>query len=174
SGSMRERNRMENARTGAAAFVDQLGDTDRLTLIAFNDSQTLIFDNLQVGPNRERMKRDILSLIPGSGTALFDSIAFAIERQQDRLSRDAINAIVVLTDGEDTNSTRFRDASALMERFGMNAESPVDISIFTIGYDLDEAGLRPLRIIAERGRGAFYEGKADNIRQVYLDLSTFF
>jgi Ca-activated chloride channel family protein len=174
SGSMRERNRMENARTGAAAFVDQLGDTDRLTLIAFNDSQTLIFDNLQVGPNRERMKRDILSLIPGGGTALFDSIAFAIERQQDRLSRDAINAIVVLTDGEDTNSTRFRDANQLMERFGMNAESPVDISIFTIGYDLDEAGLRPLRIIAERGRGAFYEGKVDNIRQVYLDLSTFF
>lgn len=174
SGSMRERGRMENAREGAAAFVDQLGDNDRLTLIAFNDQQTLVFDNLQVGPNRERMKRDIRSLIPGGGTALFDSIAFAIERQQDRLGRDAINAIVVLTDGEDTNSTRFRDANALMERFGMNAESPVDISIFTIGYDLNESGLRPLRIIAERGRGAFYEGKVDNIRQVYLDLSTFF
>lgn len=174
SGSMRERNRMQNAREGAAAFVDQLGDNDRLTLIAFNEGQTVVFDDLQVGPNRERIKRDILTLTPGGGTALYDSIAFAIERQQNRLGKDAVNAIVVLTDGEDTNSTRFRDATQLMDRFGMSAESSTDISIFTIGYDLDETGLRPLRTIAERGRGAFYEGKVDNIRQVYLELSTFF
>lgn len=174
SGSMRDRGRMENARTGAAAFVDQLGENDRLTLIAFNDQQTVVFDNLVVGANRDRMKRDILSLIPGGGTALFDSIAFAIERQQSTLSRDAINALVVMTDGEDTNSTRFRDANSLMERFGMTAESPADISIFTIGYDLNEAGLRPLRTIAERGRGAFYQGDVSNIRDVYLEISTFF
>jgi Ca-activated chloride channel family protein len=174
SGSMRERNRIENARNGAAAFVDQLSDSDRLTLIAFNDKQTVVFDDLPVGPNRERMKREILSLIPGGGTALYDSIAFAIERQQARLSRDAINALVVMTDGEDTNSTRFRDPTALMDRFGMTAESEVDISIFTVGYDLDDTGLRPLRIIAERGRGAFYEGKVENIRDVYLEISTFF
>lgn len=141
-------------------------------MIAFNEGQTVVFDDLQVGPNRERIKRDILTLTPGGGTALYDSIAFAIERQQNRLSKDAVNAIVVLTDGEDTNSTRFRDATQLMDRFGMSAESSTDISIFTIGYDLDETGLRPLRTIAERGRGAFYEGKVDNIRQVYLELST--
>lgn len=174
SGSMRERNRMENARNGAVAFVDQLRDADRLTLIAFDDKQTVIFDNLLVGENRERMKREILSLMPSGGTALFDSIAFAIERQQARLSRDTINALVVMTDGEDTNSTRFRDATQLMDRFGMTAESEVDISIFTVGYDLNEAGLRPLRIIAERGRGAFYEGKLENIRDIYLEISTFF
>jgi Ca-activated chloride channel family protein len=174
SGSMRERNRMENARTGAANFVDQLGDNDRLTLIAFNDKQTVVFDDLEVGSNRERMKRDILSLIPGGGTALFDSIAFAIERQQSKLSREAINALVVMTDGEDTNSTRFRDAATLMDRFGMTAESTADISIFTIGYDLNDAGLRPLRTIAERGRGAFYQGDVGNIRDVYLEISTFF
>ncbi len=174
SGSMRERNRIQNARESAAAFVDQLSDNDRLTLIAFNDKQTVVFDDLQVGPNRMRMQSDIRSLIPSGGTALYDSIAFAIERQQGRLTRDTINAIAVLTDGEDTNSTRFTDAAQLMERFGMTAESEVDISIFTIGYDLGEAGLRPLRLIAERGRGAFYEGNVDNIRQIYLDLSTFF
>jgi Ca-activated chloride channel family protein len=174
SGSMRERKRIENARIGAAAFVDQLNDSDRLTLIAFSSEQTVVFDDLQVGPNRERMKREIMSLIPGGGTALYDSIAFAIERQQARLSRDAINALVVMTDGEDTDSKRFRDATALMDRFGMTAESEVDISIFTVGYDLDEAGLRPLRIIAERGRGAFYQGKVENIRDVYLEISTFF
>jgi hypothetical protein len=86
----------------------------------------------------------------------------------------AINALVVMTDGEDTDSKRFRDATALMDRFGMTAESEVDISIFTVGYDLDDTGLRPLRIIAERGRGAFYEGKVENIRDVYLEISTFF
>ncbi len=174
SGSMRERGRMENARAGAAAFVEQLDDKDRLTLIAFNDQQTVVFDNLEVGANRERMKRDILSLIPGGGTALFDSIAFAIERQQSTLSRNAINALVVMTDGEDTNSTRFRDAASLMDRFGMTAESTADISIFTIGYDLNDSGLRPLRTIAERGRGAFYQGDVGNIRDVYLEISTFF
>ncbi|PJF35339.1 MAG: VWA domain-containing protein [Candidatus Thermofonsia Clade 1 bacterium] len=174
SGSMRERNRMENARNGAVAFINQLKDEDRLTLIAFNDKQTIVFDDLQVGPNRERIKRDILSLLPGGGTALFDSIAFAIERQQEKLSRDTINALVVMTDGEDTNSERFRDATTLMDRFGASAENAVDISIFTIGYDLDESGLRPLRIIADRGRGAFYEGKVENIRDIYTEISTFF
>lgn len=174
SGSMNENNRIRQAREGAAAFVDQLSDNDVLTLISFNSTSAIVFENLPVGPNRQKMKDDILSLTTGGGTALYDTIAEAIDRQQGRLNNDYINAIVVLTDGEDTNSTTYRTANELMNKYGATAESTVDISLFTIGYELSDKGNLELREIARRGRGAAVRGSGADIRQVYLEISTFF
>lgn len=184
SGSMREENRIAGAREGAKAFVDQLADNDLLTLVSFSDGQNLMLDHLNVGQNRDQIKREIDTLIPDGGTSLLDSIAYAIDHIES--DADRINAVVVLTDGRDTSSTRFatggggdpaqvREATnQFIAQYGMNAElQGPDVSIFTIGYgsDADEA---TLEAIAEQGRGAYRNGTSADIRSVYLDISTFF
>jgi Ca-activated chloride channel homolog len=172
SGSMREEDRIIGARDGAKAFIDQLDPADQLTLIIFDNTQDVLLENVVVGDRREDIKRTIDGLIPRGGTALFDSIAFTI----DRMKRDPnrINALVVLTDGQDRDSRTYRDANILMDKYGMGSEnSSPDISIFTIGYGSD-ADRQALTTIAERGRGAYRAGGTADIRNIYLDISTFF
>ena len=181
SGSMREQDgtntsRIQSAREGAKAFVDQLADEDTFTLITFSSNQLVLLENLPVGPNRDRIKREIDSLIAQGGTKLYDSIAFSIERM--KLSTEKINALVVLSDGEDTESQRFTSPSTLMDRFGMRAEAAgPDVSIFTIGFGraVESGDLQTiLKTIASRGRGAFYKATIADISQIYQEISTFF
>jgi Ca-activated chloride channel homolog len=171
SGSMEEEDRIRGAREGAADFIRQLADTDTLTLIVFDDRQDVLFKDLNVGQNRARMISDVEVLVPRGGTALFDSIAYALDTMTK--DPDRINALVVLTDGQDTNSSTYKTAANLMNKYGMDAESATDVSIFTIGFgsNADEDALKK---VATAGRGAYRKGTNENIRDVYLDISTFF
>lgn len=172
SGSMRNENRIAGAREGAAAFIAQLSETDNLTIILFDNAQTVLFSNARVGDKREEMIREVKAIVPQGGTALLDSIAYAVESMD--IAPDKINAVVVMTDGQDTNSTRYKLPSMLMDAIVGNPETPTaDVSIFTIGYgsDADESVLKD---IATRGRGAYFKGTVENIAQVYRDMSTFF
>jgi Ca-activated chloride channel family protein len=172
SGSMRNEDRIAGARAGAAAFISQLNDADTLTIILFDDEQTVLFDQVRVGEKREEMLREVRTILPQGGTALLDSIAFSVERMQ--IDPAKINALVVMTDGQDTNSTRYKLADQLMDALTGNPEAPSsEVALFTIGYgsDADEAVLKE---IATRGRGAYFRGTVENIAQVYRDMSTFF
>ncbi|MBX3083814.1 MAG: substrate-binding domain-containing protein [Anaerolineae bacterium] len=172
SGSMKNENRIAGAREGAAAFIQQLAPTDNLTIILFDDKQTILYDNVNVGEKRDDMIKDVGTIVPKGGTALFDSIAVAVETMKKDPTR--INAVVVMTDGQDTNSERYRQASGLMDALTGNPESSdSDVSIFTIGYGSD-ADENVLKTIADRGRGAYFKGTVENIAQVYRDMSTFF
>jgi Ca-activated chloride channel family protein len=173
SGSMKDDNKMAGAREGAAAFIEQLDASDNLTIIVFDDRQDILFENVNVGQNREKLMQEVRSLTHRGGTALYDSIAFSVERM--KVDPKRINAVVVMTDGQDTNSSRFKDPQLLMNALRTNAES-VDrqsVAIFTIGYGKD-ADENILKQIADRGGGAYRSGGTTNIREVYREMSTFF
>lgn len=173
SGSMRDGNKIGGARDGAKAFVDQLDATDNLTLIVFDNQQDVLFDNVNVGQNRTAIKQKIETLIPRGGTALYDSLALAVQRM--KVDPKRINAVVLMTDGQDTDSTRYTSPNALMDAIGRTREGTVtpDVTIFTIGYgkDADES---VLGTIAKRGGGKYSKGSTSDIRDVFRDISTFF
>jgi Ca-activated chloride channel family protein len=139
----------------------------------FDDRQDILFENVNVGENRAKLIQEIKSLTHRGGTALYDSIAFAVERM--KIDPKRINAVVVMTDGRDTNSTRFKEPQPLIDAIRTNAES-VDsqsVAIFTIGYGKD-ADENVLKQIADRGGGAYRKGSTTDIREVYREMSTFF
>jgi Ca-activated chloride channel family protein len=172
SGSMREENRIAGAREGAAAFIQQLAPSDTLTIILFDDQQTVLYENVNVGEYRDKMIADVKTILPRGGTALYDSIGIAVARMT--IDPRKINAVVVMTDGQDTNSTTYNSARSLMEALGSSAEVPsAEVSIFTIGYG-SNAAEDVLKEIANKGRGAYFKGSTENIAQVYRDMSTFF
>jgi Ca-activated chloride channel family protein len=80
---------------------------------------------------------------------------------------------VLLTDGEDTDSTR--DLDALVAELEGQGDSSTQVRVFTIAYSAGAAGAkRALEQIAEASGGKYYEGDLENIEAVYRSISSFF
>ena len=117
----------------------------------------------------------IESLFPQGGTALYDSIAAGYDHLAERQRKDAgresrIRAVIVLTDGEDTESKM--KLPELMNKIKFDGEQRT-IRVFTIAYGRD-AKQDILKTIAEATQAKSYAGTPKNIVDVFRDISTFF
>jgi Ca-activated chloride channel homolog len=172
SGSMKEGGKMENARQAALQLVDALGDADEFSLLAFSEDSNWAVRSLPVGTGRATAKEKIAALWPQSGTALYDAIdeAYAAHMQSKAKDAEKISAIVVLTDGADTDSAMSLDELLRKIRFDNERQT---IRVFTIAYG-DDAKKEVLQQIADATQAKFYQGNQQNIRQVLRDIATFF
>src|SRR5262245_33381026 len=104
SGSMGDEHRLDNAKSGLDAFFKQVGGQDSVGLTIFNDQiQPLI----PVGPyqqNKAKLHSTVNDLIADGGTAVYDATIQGFQDVRADAGPDRINAVVVLTDGEDTDS----------------------------------------------------------------------
>ena len=170
SGSM-EGNKIVRAREALAAFVQQIqGDRDRLGIVEFA-SGTKTFLPLRVMDDNAR--RDTLNVIEDmdafGGTGLVDAVYAAVTDIAAQDDTGAINAIVVMTDGQENESYyRLHDLEALLNSVG--TARPV---IFTIafGNDADEPLLTE---IARIGQGQFRRADETDIEELYRIISTYF
>jgi Ca-activated chloride channel homolog len=171
SGSMREEQKMENAKQGARQLVQLLDDGDTFSFLPFSSALHWSQQDSPVKTGRENSLRQIDSLFAEGGTALYDSIAAAYDHLAGATRADSkIQAVVVLTDGADTESkVKFGD---LMERIRYNGETRA-IHVFTIAYGHD-AKKDVLQKIADATQAKFYAGTPQNIVDVFRDISTFF
>lgn len=167
SGSMRG-SKMENMRQAAIQFVQQMGDEDYLTLIAFSDALNVVVDHEQVGTFREAIVAQIQGLEARGDTALYDAIGLGAERIAETTTPQTTNALVVLTDGLDTYSYRYSFDERLIDAAAANGTT-----VFTIAYgsDADETLLQEL---AQRTFGNFYLGNEASIAGIYEEMSAAF
>ena len=165
SGSMKDNNKIEGARDGAQAFVKRLSDSDTLNLYSFSDSFNLLMSQAKLGDKRSQILDAISGLQADGGTALYDTIDTA--RKSIKTSSDRINAIVVLTDGQDTQSSTSTLDSLIQD---INSAKG-NVILYTIGYGGDADG-KVLSQIADAGNGAYFSGDPGNINQVYLEIAT--
>jgi len=173
SGSMNEDQKIQNAREGARQLVNLLSDGDHLSLLPFNTNLSWAGQNIPLKTGRDDVNRTISSLFAQGGTALYDSIDAAYQYllgQNSSGSTDSILSVVVLTDGEDTESKI--QLGQLMDRIRFDGERH-NIHVFTIAYGKD-AKKETLRQIAQATQAKFYEGTPQNIVGVFKDISTFF
>lgn len=172
SGSMNEQNKLANAKAGAAELLQQLDDRDTFALNAFNNQVMNLNATAPLQQSRREVGARLNSLMAQGGTALYDAIASTYQAQLSAGSQntDKISAIVVLTDGADTNSAI--KLPQLLEQIRFDNELHT-IRVFTIGYGKD-AQKDVLRGIADATQAKFYEGTPENIREVFKDVSTFF
>jgi Ca-activated chloride channel family protein len=170
SGSM-EGNKIVRAREALAAFVQQIqGDRDRLGLVEFA-SGTKNFMPLRVMD--EDARSDTLNVINEmdayGGTALVDAVYAAVTDIAAQEDSEAINAIVVMTDGQENESYyRLHDLESLLDSTG--TVRPV---IFTIAFG-DDADEPLLTEMARIGQGQFRRASETNIEELYRIISTYF
>jgi Ca-activated chloride channel homolog len=173
SGSMADEHRLENAKDGLRAFLAQAAPQDRLGLTTFSD---VINPLIPVGPftqNKARLEQSIDRLIAEGGTAVYDATAEGFRTVRDLAETDdRINAVVVLTDGEDTDSSRTADDVAAELDQG---DSENRVRVFTIAYSAGAAGAaEALEQLASASGGKSYTGNTQDIESVYRSISSFF
>jgi Ca-activated chloride channel family protein len=173
SGSMNDNGKIRSAREGAQQLVQLMSDNDRLSLLPFNSKLTWASQNLPIKTGRDELSRTISSLFASGGTALYDSIEAAYQyllAQNQEGHTDTILSVVVLTDGEDTESKM--KLNELMDHIRFDGETH-KIHVFTIAYGND-ARKDILGQIAQATQAKSYEGTPENIVGVFKDISTFF
>jgi Ca-activated chloride channel family protein len=171
SGSMSEEGKMQNAKVGAKQLVQLLDDGDTFSFLPFSSELHWSVQDTAVKEGRPQLVQQIDSLFADGGTALYDSIDAAYQHLAASQNADSkIQAVVVLTDGADTESKM--KLNELMDRIRYNGETRA-IHVFTIAYGRD-ARKDVLRQIADATQAKFYEGTPQNIVEVFRDISTFF
>jgi Ca-activated chloride channel family protein len=170
SGSMKEESKWDRAREGAKAFLSHLGDRDLVSVTTFNNKASWLSDFTPAGSGRVPLAKKLDGLYADGGTALYDTLEAALARLNAVEDRSRIQAVVVLSDGDD------RDSRASLEHVLQKLRADREreaVRVFTIGYG---KGARTdiLKSLAEKSGGRFYEGKPENIREVFKEISTFF
>jgi Ca-activated chloride channel family protein len=170
SGSM-EGNKLVRTQEALNSFVAQIrGNRDRVGIIEFGSgikSYNLLAE--MTDENRNTLEAQVGAMEAYGGTALIDGVAAAVEQIQREGSRETINAIVVMTDGQENESSRSLDD--LRELLAERNDFPV--VLFTIGFgdDVDDGMLQE---IARLGGGQFRSAGETDIEELYRIISTYF
>lgn len=169
SGSM-EGNKLPAVQNTLQTYINQLGPLDRVVLIDFDSTirQPIPTDGTSGG--QARGLEFISGLQVGGGTSLYDASLYARNWLQKNLRPDAINAVVVLTDGEDSGSQLPLDRLiGDLEKSSFGSDQR--ISFFTIGYG-NEGEFNPevLQKIAQTTGGYYSKGDPETISRVMENL----
>ncbi|GAA4770043.1 substrate-binding and vWA domain-containing protein [Microbacterium gilvum] len=175
------RSRLDGAIEGAQSTLDHFRSTDEIGVWAFTtgvsseagENLTVIRDVTALGSDRESLDSslDDLRYAQRSGTPLYDSILAAYEEMTARAEPGRINAIVVLSDGEDTDSATSLDS--LIARIGEDATEGGDetlVRIFPIAYS-EAADQTALQRIADATGGQLFDASdAERIDLVFASV----
>jgi Ca-activated chloride channel family protein len=167
SGSM-DGDKIRNMRRAAIQFVEQMGDDDFITIVAFSSQPVILIHHEQVGLAREETIRTIETMEANGDTALYDAIGMGANSIAHTASSQTSNAMVVLTDGMDNNSYQYSFDQQLIETATAN-----DTTVFTIAYG-DDAEREILAELASQANGNFYLGNEASIAAIYQEMSAAF
>ena len=177
SPSMDDQDKLSNALEGLRLFLEQTRDVDRVGFVAFDrDSHLLVpIDTLsktrsqilEYIDNPDRMPRN-------DSTAIYNGVATALD-ELDRLDdKEHINAIVLLTDGQDNSSTS-ANKRQVPNRLRQDRDELWAVKLFPIAYGsgdnvdtdvlLEFAGITQTRLVS---------GNTTDIRKIYDEMSNYF
>jgi Ca-activated chloride channel family protein len=173
SGSMQDEDKLREAQKGLRVFLRQFSPKDRVGLLTFSERVHEIIPVDVMSLNLVPLQSAVDNLIPGGGTAVYDATVRGVDVIAALKDPTRINAVVVLTDGED-NESRITSA-ALVRKLRAGAEnSEANIRVFTIAYGKSGANKDILGQIAAASGGNAYVGDPAEIAAVYRQISSYF
>ena len=116
--------KLNEIQAAALLFVSQLRETDKVTVIAFDEKPRVL---CQPTNNRKVLKLAIEGSRVGSGTALYDALDLAVNKQL--ASIPGRKAVVLLSDGVDTYSGKVT-ANDMKDIFREE-----DVIVYSLRYD---------------------------------------
>jgi Ca-activated chloride channel family protein len=153
--------RLELAKQGVIKALEQFGPRDDVGVWVFTtdmESPSGIYQELvpigPIGQQRQRIVAAVRGLAPLNGTPLYASIKGALTQLEAGYDRDRINALVVLTDGQNEYPPD-NDLDGLVGLLrDQSVESP--LRVFAIAYSTG-ADLDTLKQISEASQAAAYD-----------------
>jgi Ca-activated chloride channel family protein len=175
SGSM-QGDKLIAAQNTLKAYIENLGPKEKVVLIRFSSDigKPVFIDGTPSG--KEKGLAFVSGLQAQGGTRLYDASLYARNWVQQNLRPDAINAVVVLTDGTDHGSQITLDQLGKdLRKTGFQSEDAPRIAFFTVGYGKEgEFDPKALQTIADLNGGYYAKGEPTTIKQVLSDLQVEF
>ncbi|TLP57142.1 vWA domain-containing protein [Microbispora triticiradicis] len=154
-----EPSKLDLVKEAHGPLLDGFTGRDRVGLWHFSSRRVVDDDVVEMRAraadgrtHREHLEADIRTLHPEAATALYRTVGDAVKSLRDHYDRDAINAVVVLTDGR--NETTGGPTLKELKRDIGDPRRPV--RVFTIAYG-GKADTGALRQIAEATHARAYE-----------------
>jgi VWFA-related protein len=167
SNSIREQFRFEQE--AAIRFMQSImrPQEDRMMLVSFDSAAELVSD---LTGDLKTLEKGIKGMHPGGGTALYDAIYFAakeklmVDQPRDKFRR----AMIVISDGEDTQSRYTRDQALEMAQ-------KADVVIYAISTNTKRDAMdgdNVLRYLTEETGGqAFFPFKVEDLDQSFENIA---
>lgn len=171
SGSMKG-DKITSARSSLMQFIQKLDDRDRLQINLFSSDISTLTPLSELGGKRQQVLDSVSGIFEGGGTKLYDATLQAYQELQQTGDPKHIRAIVVLTDGQDTESTTSLD-DLVQQIDAAQGEGGNSIKLFTIAFGSD-ADKDVLQKLADPTGGKEYDSSPGNIQKIYDDIATFF
>src|SRR3954466_5615735 len=172
SGSMGDENKLEHAKEGLRGFLANAAPQDRIGLMKFSARPQLLVPIKPFGANRGALRSAVDSLFPEDDTALFQATADGLAVVKKKADTSRINAVVLLTDGQDTAGGVSQ--GELLNQLSQEGRAETGgVRLYTIAYGSD-ADKDLLARFASATGGKAFEGDNSNIDSVYLSISSFF
>ena len=103
SGSMAGYERIESLKEGLEKMINQLLPDDRISIFLFDDKMELLLPSAKIGDNKKRIIELIRAIQPGGGTNMLKAMEAAYNEVLKHYTANAVNTVVLLTDGFDSN-----------------------------------------------------------------------
>ncbi|MEI6181361.1 MAG: VWA domain-containing protein [Chloroflexales bacterium] len=170
SGSMADNNKIAAAQAAATAFVGLLRPSDRIALIAFNET-------VQVAQTFTKdvtvLNHAISDLKPADGTALYDAIVRGVDLLRNEPGR---RLLLVLSDGQDMRETGQRSYGSqhtLAEAIAYAEAAGQPVAVVGLGdrtgAGIDEAVLQ--QIATATGGRYLYAPQGEALTALYTSLA---
>lgn len=147
--------KLDLAKEAAARVLDSLRDNDDIGVLTFDSAQYWVVKP-QKPTDREALRSDIGTIMPGGGTSILPALEEAVEKMKEQNSK--IKHIILLTDGQ-AEKTGYDELLEEAKNAG------ITISTVAAGYDAD---IQLLKYIAEKADGRFY------VTDQYSNIPTIF
>jgi Ca-activated chloride channel family protein len=172
SGSMRDDDKIGQARQAALAFLDSIESQNRVGLIVFNGDVMKLVELDTIERNKANLKEQIQGLTANGGTALNDALLQTIQIFNDEKTEgERIRAVVLLSDGQDTESkTQLRDVT---NAISASRESLNPVIVIPVAYG-SNADIQALNSVARSSATKVQNGDPKNISSVLQIISSYF
>jgi Ca-activated chloride channel family protein len=171
SGSMGDESKLSHAQRGLEQFLGRLSPRDRVGLIAFSSGVRELMPVQPFSAASDQLRERVRGLVADGDTALYDATDEAVSRIAALHDPERINAVVVLSDGQDNSGQTLDDLLPHLTAHTGPEANP--IRVFTIAYGKG-ATVSILGKIASASDGQLYVGDTGDIETVYKGISSFF
>ena len=161
SGSMYQASKLDYVIQAVSHAVDLLRPSDLCSIVAFADKARVLIPSSQIydKDSARQMVRRIDQVNVGSGTNMLCALEAAVFEVRKNYSRDRMNHIIILTDGQTLNEKECHQKAVLA------TEEGISISTIGVGDDFNEKFLLD---IANSCRGtSYYIDRSSDIPEIF-------
>jgi Ca-activated chloride channel family protein len=168
SGSMAQENRLGLVRRSLRLLVDRLDERDWLGIVVYGSHAREALPMIPVS-QREAILQVVDDLRPEGSTNLEAGLALGYRMASARYDRQAVNRVVLCTDGVANNG--LTDPQALLEQIKRRAEAGIDLT--ALGFGMGNFNDALLQRLADEGDGqyAYIDDFAEARRFFLRDLT---